>query len=57
MNTEEHIERMFELWPSIPSPEHHPLVFQYYIKLYKQIVSVEEDETCTQQILKNDPTN
>ena len=53
MNTEEHIERMFELWPNIPSPEHHPLVFKYHIKLYKQICSQEGDEKCITHLMEN----
>jgi hypothetical protein len=35
VTVEEHLLRMMEIWPNMPSPEHHPIVFQFYLKMYK----------------------
>lgn len=35
MTSEEHWERFVALFPQCPNPEHSPITFQYYLKLYK----------------------
>jgi hypothetical protein len=32
--TEEQIQQFWEMYPDCPSPEHHPKIFEYYLRLY-----------------------
>jgi hypothetical protein len=39
MTFEEHVNKILEMFPNIPNPEHEPKKFIYYVKLYKYLVS------------------
>jgi hypothetical protein len=35
MTGEEHFNKMLELFPNMPNPEHQPRIFKHYLMLYK----------------------
>lgn len=35
MTAEEHALKFLEMYPNLPSPVHHPKLFNYYLRLYK----------------------
>lgn len=39
MTYEEHVDRVLEMFPNIPNPEHEPIKFQYYLNVYKYILT------------------
>jgi hypothetical protein len=42
MTFEQHVEKILEMFPNIPNPEHEPIKFAYYLRLYKYIITKKE---------------
>lgn len=37
LTSEEHYSKMLELFGALPSPEHEPKKFEYFVKLYRYL--------------------